>query len=107
MHSGTHCRKLVIAAKRQRFESVPRLTVSWVAAAGTSCSVHTAYRRLPRLGLNSVAPLFAFLSPLSTSDEEQIGAENMLTGPTMNGSRYFGPVNLDLASISMVVDCFR
>ena len=50
-------RKLVIAAKRQRFESVPRLFVSWVAIAGTTCSVRTAYRRLAEAGLKSYRPV--------------------------------------------------
>lgn len=56
-------RKLVIAAKRHRFDSVPRLAVSWSSAAGVRCSVRTAYRRLAEAGLRSYRPLLRI--PLS------------------------------------------
>ena len=54
---------LVVQAKRNRFQSVPRLFVSWASAAGLSCSVRTAYRRLAEAGLKSYRP--AIRIPLS------------------------------------------
>ena len=56
-------RALVIKAKRNRFESVPRLFVSWSNAAGVSCSVRTAYRRLAEAGLKFCRPVVGI--PLS------------------------------------------
>ena len=49
-------RALIIKAKRNRFESVPRLFVNWSSAAGVSCSVRTAYRRLAEAGLKFCRP---------------------------------------------------
>ena len=49
-------RKLVIATKRNRFASIPRLTVSWRFASEIDCSVRTAYRRLAEAGLKSYRP---------------------------------------------------
>ena len=54
---------LVVQAKRQRFQSVPRLFVSWASAAGVTCSIRTAYRRLAEAGLKSYRP--AVRIPLS------------------------------------------
>ena len=45
--------RLVLAAKRNRFQSVSRLVVSWKFASGIDCSVRTAYRRLREAGLKS------------------------------------------------------
>ena len=56
-------RTLVVQAKRHRFQSVPRLFVSWASAAGVTCSVRTAYRRLAEAGLKSYRP--AVRIPLS------------------------------------------
>lgn len=50
-------RKLIIAVKRHRFQPVPRLAISWIAAAGINCSVRTAYRRLAEIGLRSYRPV--------------------------------------------------
>ena len=55
--------KLVLAAKRNRFESVARLVVSWKYASGIDCSVRTAYRRLREAGIKSCRP--AVRIPLS------------------------------------------
>ena len=49
-------RKLVIASKRNRFESVPKLTVIWNFGSRVSCSVHTAYRRLAEAGIRCYRP---------------------------------------------------
>ena len=49
-------RKLIIACKRNRFGSVPKLTVSWNFASGVNCSVRTAYRRLAEAGIRSYRP---------------------------------------------------
>ena len=49
-------RDLVVLAKRNRFESIPRLFVSWSSAAGVNCSVRTAYRRLAEAGLKFCRP---------------------------------------------------
>ena len=48
--------KLVLACKRERFQSVPRLAVRWIAAAGVLCSIRTAYRRLAEAGIKSFRP---------------------------------------------------
>ena len=56
MTSRVTDRKLVIAAKRNRFQSVKRLAISWKSASGTTCSVRTAYRRLTEAGLKSYRP---------------------------------------------------
>lgn len=55
--------KLVLAAKRNRFDSVPRLAISWMSAAGVRCSIRTAYRRLAEAGIKSYRP--AVRIPLS------------------------------------------
>jgi len=49
-------RKLIIACKRNRFVSVPKLTVSWNFGSGVNCSVRTAYRRLAEAGIRSHRP---------------------------------------------------
>lgn len=56
-------RKLVIACKRNRFETVPKLTVAWNFGSGAACSVRTAYRRLAEVGIRSYRP--AVRIPLS------------------------------------------
>lgn len=60
-------RKLIIAAKRNRFHNVKRLAVSWKSAAGIACSVRTAYRRLREAGLKSYRPVVRI--PLSKLKE--------------------------------------
>ena len=49
-------RKLIIACKRNRFDSVPKLTVVWNFGSGVNCSVHTAYRRLAEAGIRCYRP---------------------------------------------------
>ena len=50
-------RKLVVSCKRNRFESVPKLTVTWNFGSGANCSVRTAYRRLAEAGICSYRPV--------------------------------------------------
>lgn len=55
--------RLVLAAKRNRFVSVPKLIVYWKVAGNVACSVRTAYRRLREAGIQSRRP--AVRIPLS------------------------------------------
>ena len=50
-------RRLVLSCKRNRFDSVPKLVVSWKFSTGAVCSVRTAYRRLAEAGIRSYRPL--------------------------------------------------
>ena len=57
MKTGTAAdRALVVQAKWNRFESIPRLFVSWSSSAGVNYSVRTAYRRLAEAGLKFCRP---------------------------------------------------
>lgn len=61
--SQTTDRKLIVAAKRNRFESTKRLAISWKFASNITCSIRTAYRRLSEAGMKSCSP--AIRIPLS------------------------------------------
>lgn len=50
-------RQLVLSCKRNRFDSIPKLTVTWRFSTGAHCSVRTAYRRLAEAGIRSYRPL--------------------------------------------------
>ena len=117
-------RKLVIAAKRNRFTSIPRLTVSWKFASRIDCSVRTAYRRLAEAGLKSYRPavripLSKFLSAnflktclefcltfqvKSIGKSGWTGAWNIPSGAGMTGGRFSGAMNPDLHWISMMAE---
>ena len=49
-------RKLIVACKRNRFDSIPKLTVVWNFGSRANCSVHTAYRRLAEAGIRCYRP---------------------------------------------------
>ena len=50
--------KLVLATKRNRFELVPRLAISWMSAAGVLLySIRAAYKRLAEAVINSYMQL--------------------------------------------------
>lgn len=62
-------RKLVVACKRNRFQSVPKLVVAWKSAAVLQCSIRTAYRRLAEAGIRSYRP--AIRIPLSVDHKKR------------------------------------
>ena len=71
-------RKLVIACKRNRFQSVRKLTVARNFCSGAACSVHTTYRRLAEARIRSCRPAVRIpLSPTHKTFRKQLCREHL------------------------------